>query len=371
MIAGLVGACTEPATPTPTPSTPTPAPSSPGPSAPAPTPTPTAAPTPATPEPEPEVIELICNTSTPVVAPPAHAFQDWADEITLRTNGRVKFTIYFSGGLFEQREVIRSVMEGVGDMSSSYTPVEDPGLMVLNLFTDLPFLNWPTDPYDATEAYRELYNRVPEMTAEFQGLKVMFPVMYSSMNYFNCTTKLVQTSDDLKGMKLMAQGYSGVWAEKMGATPVVLSWPEMYTSMEKGIVEASIGGYGAPIANGQIELYKYATNIHALMRAGIDMCVMNPDSWANLPPDIQKIFDDSVPFFNEKRIGYEAEMDNIGLGILQEQGCEFGDLDPAVLQEWRDVAAEVSAEWIAESEAKGKAAQKLYDTMNEIFSEYQ
>jgi TRAP-type C4-dicarboxylate transport system substrate-binding protein len=246
---------------------------------------------------------------------------------------------------------------------------EDPGLMALNFYYDLPFLGWSTCR-DALKIEKELYNRFPEMMEEFQGLKVLYILVSPEKQWLMNTKKLVQTSEDLKGMKFISHGYAAKWYEIMGATPVKLSWPEFYTSMEKGVVDGTIGAFGAHIASGMVELTKYYTTLPSPIRQGFFHQLMNPDSFNNLPPDIQKIIVDLEPWIVERRIELEEEMDIIGVPMAQEMGATFVDLSPEVSQEWIDAATPVHEEWIADIESQGKPAQAMYDDLMQLIQEY-
>jgi TRAP-type C4-dicarboxylate transport system substrate-binding protein len=294
---------------------------------------------------------------------------EWAEKVMEMSGGRVEIVTYYSAALFEQREAIRSLLAGLADFHFDYMVGEDPGLMALNFYFDLPFLGWNTS-LNALKAEKELYNKFPQMTEEFQGLKVLYIGVNPEVNWIMTTKKLVQTSEDLKGLKFNAHGYVAKWYELMGATAVKLSWPEFYTSMEKGVIDASLGSFGAHIASGMIELTDYYTFVPSCMRMGFFHQLANPDSFNSLPPDIQKIIVDLEPWIVERRVEMELEMDIIGVPMAEELGSTFVDLSPEVAQEWIDAAAPVHEEWIADIEAQGKPARALYDELMQLLQEY-
>jgi TRAP-type C4-dicarboxylate transport system substrate-binding protein len=171
-------------------------------------------------------------------------------------------------------------------------------------------------------------------------------------------------------MKFISQGYGALWYQTMGAVPVNVSWPDMYTSMEKGIVEGSIGAYGPAIGSGMIDLYRYYTTVPGCMRVGLTTTVMNTNSFNKLPADIQKIITDLEPWYAERRTALEKEFDGIGVGMAKEKGSTFIDLSPEVYNEWLAAAKPVHLQWIKESEAKGKPAQLFYDTLMQLIEQY-
>jgi len=352
LIGLIIGGCTEPAQ-EPTPSPETSAPSSPQPTA------------------APEVIKLIVHCPNPPTAAPGQSMQAWVDKVTELYEGRIEITPYFAGSLFSQQEVIKSVLAGgVADIHFAYMAGEDPNLMPLNLFIDLPFLGW-TDALTSHKIMMELMDNIPEMTEEFQGLKVLYMAVGPDQNWIMTTGKQVLTTDDMDGMKFIAHGYSAKWYEAVGATPVKLSFPEFYTSMEKGVVDGQIGALAPMMGAGMIELFKYSTHLPTPLTQGFFPAVMNPDSWNSLPPDMQKTFEDLGTWFAETHFEFANKSNLAGLNLAKEIGIPIVELSPEVTQEWKDIAKPVHEEWIEDVEAKGKPAKALYDELMRLLKENQ
>jgi len=348
VLAGLAGACAEPS--------PAPAP------APAPTPTPT---------PAPEVIELKVATTTPPMAPPGAAVTEWAKKFEEASGGKVKFTIYYASSLFEAKEVVRSVQAGVADISD-FWPDAVPGTMPLGLGVELPFLGWP-ESKKATLIFREIIygDKVPELLAEYQGLKVLYPTMWAeTTSYVHTTKKLVKNAADLKGLKIEGGGNTAKWLNAMGATAVFVPFEDTYMSLERGLIDGHTGTFGWQFGSGCVELTPNHTVIGAILMMGYNPLVMNPDSWNKLPPDIQKIFDDLDEFYTNLRIGFEVDAQQEGLGATKGMGHTYYDLPPEETKAWMDAAKPIHDEWIKETEAKGLPATRFYEEMQRLIAEY-
>jgi TRAP-type C4-dicarboxylate transport system substrate-binding protein len=285
------------------------------------------------------------------------------------SGGKVEVVTYFSSALFEQREAIRSMLAGTADVHFDYMVGEDPGLMALNLYIDLPFLGWNTAE-NGIKVEKELYTKFPEMTEEFQGLKVLYILAGDHNNWVMSTKRQVQTSEDVKGLKFSTHGYRAKWVELMGATPVKLSWPDFYTSYEKGVIDTTVGNFGAHIASGMIELTKHYTYVPTTFSQGFFHQLMNMDSFNGLPPDIQKIIVDLEPWLVQRRLELEREQNDVGIAMAKELGATFADLSPEVTQEWIDSAKPVHEVWIEEVEATGKPARALYEELMQLLQKY-
>jgi len=338
-----------------------------------PTPPPPPPPGEVTPPPTepPEVIKLKVATTTPVVAPPAAAITEWAKKVEELSEGRVKFTIYYSSSLFEAKEVLTSVMAGVADISDYWTQ-EDAGIMLLSNMTWLPCLGWP-DPDKSTRLWREMFDKYPELTAEYQGLKVLYPLVGGeTTSYYHTVNKQIKSRADLKGMKVIGSGYVAKWEILLGATPVYVAYEDSYMALDKGVVEGHGAPWGWMEGSGTVELTPYHTILGpGMMSGGYQPLVMNPDSWNSLPPDIQQIFEELDPFYTDLRNGYGLESETRLVKYTQEElGHTFYTLPPEETQLWMDLGKQVHEEYIELIEAKGKPGREFYDELVRLIAEY-
>jgi TRAP-type C4-dicarboxylate transport system substrate-binding protein len=352
LLVGLAGACPEPAPPTTAPPT-------------------TAQKTtePAPPTAPPEVIELKLAVSTPPMASPAAAATAWAEKFEEASGGRVKFTIYYMSSLFESEEVIRSVQAGVADISDIFLDAV-PGIMPLNLGFELPFLGFP-DPKTSTLIVREMLDKMPELLAEYQGLKVFYPTVFTETTaYVHTTDNLVKNAADLKGLKLEGGGNTAKWLDAMGATAIFIPYEDTYMSLERGLIEGHTGTFGWQEGAGVVELTPYHTIIGAKLMVSYAPFVMNPDKWNSLPPDIKKIFDDLDDFYTDLRISLELDAETRGLALTKDMGHTYYTLPPEEKKVWMDAAKPIHDEWIEETEAKGLPATRFYEEVTQLIAEY-
>jgi TRAP-type C4-dicarboxylate transport system substrate-binding protein len=328
------------------------------------------APTEAPPEAPTEVIELTVATTTPPTASPSAAVTAWAEKFEEASGGRVEFTIYYSSSLFEAKEILRSVQAGVADISDFWLDAV-PGTMPLNLVTELPFLGWP-DPATATIIYRELFNMIPELEAEYEGVKVLYPTMSGELtSYVHTNSKLVKSAADLKGLKIGGGGNTARWLDAMGAIPVFVPFEDTYMSLDRGLIEGHTGTFGWQEGAGCVELTPYHTVIGATLSHVYNPLIMNPDSWDRLPPDIQQIFDDLDSFYTDLRIGFEMESETNELRITKEElGHTYFTLPPEETKLWIDAGKPIHEKWLADTEAQGLPATEVYEEIQRLIAEY-
>jgi len=323
-------------------------------------------------EEEPEVIELKVSTTTPAEAPPGAALTAWAEKVEEETEGRVQLTIYYSSTLLEATEILPAVLAGVADVSD-YWPTGTPGEAPLQEMFYLPFLGFPS-PEVATAIIEEIFDSgvIPELNAELQGAKMLYPCMASeSTSYIHHTTKMIETVEDLEGMKIIADGVMAPYFDSLGAVSHFVPFEDTYTALSTGMVEGHNGGFGWMFGSGVVELTPFHTDIGGIAMAGYAPIIMNPDSWNNLPSDIKTIFTDLAPFYYEQRIGAELGAQAGGLdytqNVLQHEYYDFPPEETALMIA---AAEEVHETVIAEVEAKGLPGQALYDEIQRLIGEY-
>ena len=93
---------------------------------------------------------------------------------------------------------------------------------------------------------------------------------------------------DWKGVKIAGATYYGPeLANVMGAAPVFVSYPEFFSSLEKGVVDAVFDAPTFNIISKSYEVIKYQTICMALGTS--HGFLINLDIWNDMPPDIQGI----------------------------------------------------------------------------------
>ena len=105
--------------------------------------------------------------------------------------------------------------------------------------------------------------------------------------------KPVKGLDDLKGMKLRCSPTLIPFLKKIGASPVMMPPGDIYTGMERGVVQ----GYVWPAAQirewGWEKVTKYVLEPATPYQA-IDVVLVNLDVWKKLPKQIQELLIESA-----------------------------------------------------------------------------
>ncbi len=171
--------------------------------------------------------------------------------------------------------------------------------------------------------------------------------------------KPLRTLADFKGVKIRApQGMSGEIFQRMGAAPVQLPGSEVYTALERGVVDAS--DWGTLSMNDELGYHKLARypnypGFHSMPMADI---AVNKAKWDALPDDLKAAVEAAAHEFAIAMIQRNYLADTAIAVGASESGFEPVDLAPAERQRFREIAREVWKEYAARS----PMAQKVYDS---------
>ncbi|GAG07092.1 unnamed protein product, partial [marine sediment metagenome] len=157
------------------------------------------------------------------------AFGVWAKRLEERTNGRLKVTVFPGGTLSKIKENYDATIAGVCDVGM-YVPAYAAGRFPLSNAMNLPML-FPSSTA-ASQAAWDLYQRFPEMKAEYSDTRLLF--FYFTPPYeIHTVKKAVHTMKDLKGLQIRTAGpISAKIMGAFGASPVAISMPEAYMGLQ-------------------------------------------------------------------------------------------------------------------------------------------
>jgi len=146
------------------------------------------------------------------------------DEITKRSGGEIQFETYWSSSLLKAPDLFPGLQSGAADIvigaPHGYNVREYPLANVV-----MPYI---TNRADAlTRAWQDLYRNNAAFRKEFEskGAKVLFSLAWAENTVWS--RKPIAKVDDLKGLKIRAVPTISDALQKLGATPVALTWPEM------------------------------------------------------------------------------------------------------------------------------------------------
>jgi len=283
--------------------------------------------------------------------------EPWISEIEEKTGGKVKIKIFAGSALGKPQEQFDMAARGVADITwgiLAYTPGRFPLATVL----ELPFMS-PSAEVGSRMIFRLYKNGY--FGDEFKDVKLLTLAMPPNMD-LHASSHRVGRLIDLKGMKIRTpSAMIGELIKGWGGAPVAMPAPDVYMSLERGVIDSIFLDPLTLMGLKINEVTKYHT------RVGISTTVlffaMNKKTWNKLPPDVQKVFDDlSGEYLGADLNGRIADRTVLGvLKKLEAFGDEVITLPPQEIQKWKKAAQPAIENWLKTMEDKGLPGKKVLD----------
>jgi len=209
----------------------------------------------------------------------------FAEEVEERTDGRVTIELYGNAQLGGDREVMEQIQQGTLEMGLvSNGPVANfvPELGVL----DLPFLFRDKEHFRSVldgEIGDELANHVLDT-----GMRNLGYWEYGTVN-INNNIQPIQHPDDMSGLSIRVQESEIILDtyKALGADPTTMAFPEVYTSLQQGVIDGSDGPYLSFTASNFYEVQNYLSEVAMFHRAAF--LLINEDVYQSLSEEDQNI----------------------------------------------------------------------------------
>ena len=292
--------------------------------------------------------------------------QAFADSIYEATNGRVKITLYGSAALGAPPDGLTMLDTGVCDIvtgSISFFAGAFPATEVLYI----PMLGY-NDNVEGNELFWNLYEQSETVRNEFSEYKVLGLCM-TPMSALGTKTDPINSIEDFKGKQIrVSSGPSSDWLMKLGVSPATVGAAEIYTSLEKGVLDGyAFEWLGLNTYNLQ-DLTAYYLNVP--MSAVPSFTLMNLDKWNALPDDLKAAIDGVIGRehpVEDPQVIYDLVEDVKADAISG--GSQMIEPSEEFMAAMQSAADEVAAEWVASNAGKFDS-QALYDLCKELASVY-
>lgn len=175
--------------------------------------------------------------------------------------------------------------------------------------------------------------------------------------------KPVRTLDDLKGLKLRTAGAWLDMAKDLGAAPVTTPGGEVYTALERGVIDATEWGtLYENISTGFHKVAKYVIIPGVHQPTAPFEIVINKDAWAKISDKDKKLIEIAArlnTFDTWTKIGHE---DAKALDFYRKQGNEVIELSLETQQAVRKIARK----WADDQAAKNPWFAKVLKSQDEF-----
>jgi TRAP-type transport system periplasmic protein len=288
----------------------------------------------------------------------------WAAEVEKRTEGRVKVTIYPDSQLGKLPEMYDALTSGTCDVAF-ILPVFIRGRFPLESVFHLPALV-PGDVGDPTcTAIRTMVYEKYLTPIYFKDVKILWTGRFG-LNNLLMGSKPVRNLEEMKG-KIV--GFGGgktppLFLKALGAAPESIQSPDIYTSLEKKVIDGMLFPLDSLRGYKLAEVVKYVTRLD--FGSASNFTAIRKKAWDSISPADQKIILDMVPWVLEAQGKTFREDAGLAIEAGKKAGIEFTTLPPEEMKRWVDAVTPIDKEWVKEMDGLGLPGTKMYNDILQL-----
>ena len=282
----------------------------------------------------------------------------FAELVAEKSGGRIEVQVFPAGQMGEMADILQSVQLGSIQMTRTNPSwLADAGAGSFNLLA-LPFIFKDLESANKvleSEVGQGMLDEITEKEISLKGLGYLEP----SGRYFFFKTKEVSSLADIQNLKIRVQTnqLATSMVEHLGASATPISYNELYSSLQTGIVDGADNPLKGILNMSFYEVGTYVLDMAHQYEASV--IVINDSFFNGLSEEdqqiIQEAMDEGAAYYKEIA---EAALDGYK-SALEEKGMVF--VTPDYPQEWIDAVSPMYADFSAGYE---DIIQQIVDLQN-------
>lgn len=277
----------------------------------------------------------------------------YLDLIEQKTNGRVRFKVFYSRSLIPAGKELQSVHAGTVDVAFANIPYFSRKVPLMD--TVIPYV--PPNQEWAPQIVEEL---TPILQQAFKNYNVHLMMSHAFVLSYMCASpKPILTPDDYKGRIVRGPGGNlGYFCKLNGGAPVTIPITEVYMAMQKGTMDLLWTSNASFYERKFYEVAPHGTYDKDMFLLELAV-IMNGDVWNRLPKDIQKIMQDCRML--AWKAGLKEQIARGTLDIMKKAkaaGAILHVSPPEIVKLWKK---NTQLTWEKYIKANGDIGKKIYD----------
>ena len=169
------------------------------------------------------------------------------------------------------------------------------------------------------------------MEANTGGGKLIYHIWYGGNDQFFFSTRPLRTPADFAGLKTRSHGTTMTDAiNGLGGQGQFMAFAEVYTAMERGILNAGVTGGHAGYGQRWYEVTDYLVGPFISMPMGFE--TMNGDVWDEIPSNLQDIIIEEGAIMELENLRLAAVWNTTAISVNEDAGMQYNPYDDAMLE---------------------------------------
>lgn len=215
-----------------------------------------------------------------------------------------------------------------------------------------------SNPYAVVNAFYDLYATQPALQKDLDrwNARLLYPVCIGESIITFRTP--VPTLDGFKGKKIRCVGHPATILKAVGAVPHPTPHPEMFSALQRGVLDGALTFPYAAIGFGYWEVAPYW--VRGVICTYQDPMVINQDTWKKIPKGDQDIIlatgkESALRFADMISGANKAAFEKL---ISSGKGSVIS-LTAAEVNRWRSLIAPLQEGWVKSMEGKGIPGKEI------------
>ncbi len=310
---------------------------------------------------KPIVLRLVVPTP-PNDYPLGTSLEEMAKNFNTRAKGEYKIEIHAGGALAKMPEYFDAVRIGAVEMASVSWPIFNFLDQRLGII-ETPYLFASNDAaLYAIKGILPLYDQILQEKFNAKGLGI---VAFTASEVIS--SKPVRKMEDMKGLLVgSVSPVNSIMVKDLGGSPVTIMWPDLFESLQKNLVNATMSHvHGAKVMN-FFDVCKYGTL--SMGPASFQGISINLDIWKKMPSNIKNILQEEVDTSNTwlGKMFVKLTEDDIK-ELATQKGVTFFWLSAAERDRWVKATAAYREKQLSSYGDFGVKVRKIVEEANKKF----
>lgn len=284
-------------------------------------------------------------------------FEAWAETIEEASGGDLTVEMFPSGTLAKPDAIYEAAANGIADIGATaqgYTA----GRFPLSQIVELPGV--ATTATQGACVLQTLYDD-GHLDSEYEDTRPLFMFTTGPGGIHTIDTD-VQRPEDLEGLRIRRPtAVAGQMLENMGAEPVGMPAPDIYTSMQRGVIDGLSFPWEGLKGFRINELVSYHTDVPFYTL--IFVATMNQRAYDSLTPEQQEVINDNAGMKWAENAGEVFDrLDVEGKQEAADAGHTIREVDnPLDHPDWQKPLKDGIESYLTELEERGLPGREVYD----------
>ena len=258
----------------------------------------------------------------------------FAEIIEKESGGKLKGEVFADGLLGGDRQVLEALQMGTVQGTAVSTGVVAAFAPRFDAF-DLPYLF-----KDKATAYKVFYGPIgTELLNDLPKAKLVgLGYWENGFRHVTNNKRPIQTAEDFKGLKLRtleSKVHVEFW-KMMGTNPTPMSFSQLYSAMEQGVVDGQENPYGNVVSSKFNEVQKYLSNTGHVYNANVFL--VSKVFWDKCTDQEKEIIKKAAIEARDYQRKLNEEEDQSSVKLLTEKGMKINDLNPGEKEKIMEMA---------------------------------